>query len=108
MLAVDVRLLCIKCTYFHGPPSGHALPVKVSDSVIIRSSMSPGGKCMYTMFLSKMVIAMIFRMALKAVGKNYENMSLKIHNFSTMQNIRIQYELYEGLHGPKRTDTAAL
>jgi hypothetical protein len=55
-----------------------------------------------------MVIAMTFRTALKAVGKNYENMSSKIHYFSTMQNIRMQYELYKGLHGPKRTETVAL
>ena len=46
--------------------------------------------------------------ALKAVGQNAENMSSKIHNFSTMQNIRMQYKLYEGLHGPKRTEAAAL
>jgi hypothetical protein len=38
-----------------------------------------------------------FRAALKAVGMKSKNMSLKIYNFSTMQNIRMQYELYEGL-----------
>jgi hypothetical protein len=32
----------------------------------------------------------------------------KIYNFSTMQNIRMQYELNEGLHGPERTEAAAL
>lgn len=37
-----------------------------------------------------------FRTALKAMGKNSENMSSKIYNFSTMQNIRMQYELHEG------------
>ena len=51
-----------------------------------------------------MVNAETFRTALKAVGKNSENMSSKIYNFSTMQNIRMQYELYEGLHGPRKTD----
>jgi hypothetical protein len=35
-------------------------------------------------------------------------MILRIYNFSTMQNIRMQYELYEGLHGPKRTKAAPL
>jgi hypothetical protein len=25
-----------------------------------------------------------------------------------MQNIKMQYELYEGLHGPERTEAAAL
>ena len=55
-----------------------------------------------------MVNAEIFRTALKAVGKNSENMSSKVYNFSTMQNIRMQCELYEGLHGPKRTEAAIL
>jgi hypothetical protein len=73
--------------------------------MIIRNSMSPGGE---NVFLSKMTNAVTFRTALKAVGKNSENMSSRIYNFSTMQNIRIQYEFYEGLHGPKRTETAAL
>ena len=40
--------------------------------------------------------AVTFRTALKAMGKNSENMSSKIYNFSTMQNIRMQYELYRG------------
>ena len=50
-----------------------------------------------------MLNSVTFRTALKAVGKNSENMSSKIYNFSTMQNIRMQYELYEGLHGPIKT-----
>jgi hypothetical protein len=62
-----------------------------------------------------------FGTAIKAVGKNSENMSSSevqeyinqckncyLQDFSTMQNIRIQYELYERLHGPERTDAAAL
>jgi hypothetical protein len=36
-----------------------------------------------------MVNAETFRTALEAVGKNSENMSLKICNFLTMQNIRM-------------------
>ena len=61
------------------------------------------------MFLSKMVNAVtFFRTALKAVGKNSENMSSKIYNFSTMQNIRMQYELYKELHRSKGTEAAAL
>ena len=60
------------------------------------------------MSLANMVNGVTFRTALKAVGKNSENMSSKIYNFSTMQNIRMQYELYEGLHGPKRTEAAVL
>ena len=68
-----------------------------------------------------MVNAGTFRTALKAVGKNSENMSSSevqeyinqfkicpLQDFSTMQNIRTQYELYEGLHRPKRTEAAAL
>lgn len=54
-----------------------------------------------------MVTAVTFRTALKAVGKNSEN-EFKMYNFSTKQNIRMQYELYERLHGPKRTEAAAL
>ena len=53
---------------------------------------------MFPVFLSKVVNdVMIFRIALKAGGKNSENMSPIRHNFSTMQNIRMQYKLYEGL-----------
>jgi hypothetical protein len=44
-----------------------------------------------------------FRTTLKAMGKNSKYMSLKIYNFSTMEKIRMQYELYEGLHECKGT-----
>jgi hypothetical protein len=46
-------------------------------------------------FFSKMVSAMTFRKALKAIGKNSEYMSRRMYNFSTMQNIMMQYELYK-------------
>ena len=49
-----------------------------------------------------------FRTVLKAMEKYSKHVSSKIYNFSTMQNIRMQYELYEGLHGPKRTEAAVL
>ena len=55
-----------------------------------------------------MVNAETFRTALKAVGKNSENMSSKIYNFSTMQNIRMQYELYKELHRSQGTEAAVL
>ena len=60
--------------------------------------------------LSKMVNVMTFRTALKAVGKNSKNVSSKIYkqDFSTMQNIRMQYELYEGFMDLKKTKGAAL
>jgi hypothetical protein len=48
---------------------------------------------------------MTFRASLNTVGKNSENMNLKLYNFSTIPNIRIQYELYEGL---QRTQVAGL
>ena len=51
---------------------------------------------------------LIFRTALKAVGKNTENKSSKVYNFSTMQNIRMQYELYKELHRSKGTVAAAV
>ena len=46
----------------------------------------------------------------KGCEKNSENMSSKMYkqDFTTMQNIRMPYELYEELHGPKRTEAAAL
>jgi hypothetical protein len=49
-----------------------------------------------------------FRTAFKAVGKNVENMSWKIYNFSTMQNVRTHYELFKELHRSKGTEGAAL
>ena len=84
---------------------GNILPAKVNDFMITRNSMSLGSK---NVFLNKMVNSMIFRTALKAEGKNSENMCLRMYTFSTMQNIRMQYELYEGLHRPKRTKAASL
>jgi hypothetical protein len=91
------------------PSSVNSLPAKVNDSMIIRSSTSPGGKAV-CMSLAKMVNAVTSRSALKAVGKSYENtMNLyRIYNFSTMQTIRMHYELYESLYSPKRTKAAAL
>jgi len=77
--------------------------------MIIRDSTSAGGKGA-SVSLAKMINAVTFRIFLKAVGKNSKNMSSKIYklDFSTMQNIRRQYELYEGLHGSKRTEAAVL
>jgi hypothetical protein len=40
-------------------------------------------------------------LATKAVEKNSKNMSETIFNFSTMQTVRIQYELYEEFHESK-------
>ena len=75
--------------------------------MIIRDSMGPGDKGK-SMSLAKMVNTVTFRTALKAVGKNTENMSLKIYNFSTMQNIRVFYELYKELHRSEGTEAAVL
>ena len=47
-----------------------------------------------------------FRIALKTLGKNSKNMSSKKYNFSTMQNIKIQYELNEGFHESMHYDPA--
>jgi hypothetical protein len=49
-----------------------------------------------------------FETAHKSVEKNSENMDSKIYNFSTMQKIRIQHELYEGLYESKGTGTSTL
>jgi hypothetical protein len=40
--------------------------------------------------------------------RTLKNMSLKIHNFSTMQKIRMQYEFYEELHRSKGTKALAV
>ena len=45
-----------------------------------------------------MVNPVTFRTALKAVGKNSENISSKIYNFSVMQTTRMKYEIYKGFH----------
>jgi hypothetical protein len=82
--------------------SRKVLPTKVKDTMIIKSSTS------LRVGLSKMLNSVTFRTALKAVGKNSVNMRSKIYNFSTMQNIRMKYELYERPHGPKRTKAGAL
>jgi hypothetical protein len=55
--------------------------------------MSPGDEGVANVSLSKIVNVGTFKIALKAVRKSSRYMSLKICNFSTMQNIRIQYEL---------------
>ena len=54
-----------------------------------------------------MVNVEAFGTTLMAMGKNSENKSSIMYNFSAMQNIRMQYELYEGIHGPKSTKTDA-
>ena len=66
---------------------------------IIRNGMNLGSE---TAFLSTIVNAVTSRIALRDVGKSSENMSSRIYNFSTIQNIRMHYELYEELHRPKR------
>ena len=60
--------------------------------MIIKNNMSLGDKGVSNV-LSKMGKAVTFRTAFKAVGKNSENMSSRMYNFSTMQNIRMQYTL---------------
>ena len=61
-----------------------------------RDSMSLGG-------LSILVKAGTFRTALKAVEKNSKTW---VHKYIS-QKIRMQYELYEGLHESKGTKAAA-
>jgi hypothetical protein len=54
---------------------GNILPAKVDDSMIIRNSMIPGVE---GVSIARMLNAVAFRRALKAMGKNSENMGLKI------------------------------
>jgi hypothetical protein len=58
--------------------------------------------------LAKSVNTVTFGTALKPKGKNSENMSSKIHNFSIMQNIRMHYELNKRFQEPKRTEAVNL
>ena len=67
----------------------------MDDSRIIRDSTTPGDQGV-SMSLANMVNAMTFRTSINTVGKNSENMSSKVYNFSHMQNKRVQYELYKG------------
>ena len=92
---------------FHVPEN--ALPVKVNEFMIIRNSTNPESKNVSNVSRQN-GNAVTFRTALKAVGKNWEYMISGIYkqDFSTMQNIRMQYELFAGLHGPKRTNAAVL
>lgn len=52
--------------------------------------------------LRKIVKVVAFWTPLKGVGKNSEDMSLQIYNFSTVQNTRTQHELHEGIHEEQR------
>ena len=70
----------------HVPPSGNIFSAKVNDIVVIRNSTSLVVEGV-SMSLANMVNTVTFSTALKAVGKNSKNMSSKIYNFSTMQNI---------------------
>jgi len=54
-------------------------------------------------FVCKVINALTFRKILKNVGNKTKNTSSKICIFSMMQNIRMQYELHESLHGPEIT-----
>jgi hypothetical protein len=44
MAAVGIRLVCMIMYVFYVPPSRNVLPVNVNDFIIIRDSMSLGGK----------------------------------------------------------------
>jgi hypothetical protein len=67
--------------------------------MIIRNSTKLEGE---NVFPRKMVKAVTFTTSLKAVRKNSQNMGSRMYTFSTIQNIMMKYELYGGLHGPKR------
>ena len=107
MVVVGIRLICLIIYIFSC--YGNILPVKVNESMIVRNSMSLGGNNVSNVSWQN-GNTVSFRTAIKVVGKNSENMSSRIYKqeFSTMQNIKMQYELYEGLHGPKRSEATAL
>jgi hypothetical protein len=127
MVAIGIRLVCIIMYIFYfmfllwGMFSlsrllGNVIPAKVNDSMMTRNSTILGSNTVSGNFPQN-DDSVTFRTVLKAVGNNSENMSSKIHkqckscslqDFSTRQNIRMQYELYEGLNGPERTDACTL
>jgi hypothetical protein len=79
-----------------------SLVYKVSSRTARATQRNPVSK------KKKIVNAVTFRTALKAVGKNSENMSSKII-LQPCKNIRMQYELYEGLYRPKKNrDSCAM
>jgi hypothetical protein len=95
------------CEIFYLPRLlGNVLSAKTNDYMTIKSIRSPGGDGESNV-LSKIANVVTFKTALNGVGKNSENMSPRVYNFSNMQNM-IQYELYEEFHGPKSTKAAAL
>lgn len=116
MVAVGVKLFAYNNVHIllHVSLSGNVLPAKVNNSMFSRNSTIPGSK-------NVSGDTVTFRAALKAVGKTSENMSstevqkyinqcknCSLKDISTMQNIRMTYELYERLHRPGRTDAAEL
>jgi hypothetical protein len=75
--------------------------------MIIRNNIVQGAMlCLCSS--AKMVNIVMVRTAIEALRKDSEYMSLKVYNFLIMHNIRMQYELYEGLHRPKITMAAAI
>jgi hypothetical protein len=105
MAAIGIRLVCIIMYIFYIPPLSNVLPINVNDPMIIRDSMSPGDEVVAN--VSAKLNAGTFRTAFNAVEKDSKNMRLKIYNFSTMQKIGMQYELYERLHKSQGTEVAS-
>jgi hypothetical protein len=71
---IFVRFAYIIMYIIFVPPSRNTLPVSVNDSLLIRDSSRLGGKGVASVS-AKSVNTGTFRTALKAVGKNSENMS---------------------------------
>jgi hypothetical protein len=74
----------------------NSFPVNINVFMIMRNSMSPGDEGL-SMSSAKMVNYETFRTALRVLN-NCENMSLKIYNFSSIQNIGKKFELYKDFH----------
>jgi hypothetical protein len=94
MVAVGEMFVCIivyifscfslkECLFF----------AKVNGSIIIRDSMSLVGEGVTMSQQNGKTVT--FRAAFTVVGKSAENMSLKIYNFPTIQNMRMQYTMYK-------------
>jgi hypothetical protein len=77
--------------------SGNVFCAKVNESMIIKDRASSGGKGVSSV-LSKMVNTMTCRTVLKGKNFKYLSSSSRMYNFSTVQNISMQYQLYVGLH----------
>jgi hypothetical protein len=84
---------------------GNVISAKVNDH---DNQSQHKSRRMCLCFYRKWQNADNFRIAFKAMIKNSEIMTSNIYDFSTMQNIRVLYELFKEIHGYRRAEAAVL